>query len=142
MNFKIEWLLDESEKATANSLLGDIRLSDEMHSIVEHSVYLDSWFEALLKAAQLRIDPETDVEIAIAEQPRPLRFWRNSATRLHVMSHGKEIVIDSQDTFRNATQSAAQSFLNRAEALDDAPRNEVLKSIRKLLEQKPMTDGT
>jgi hypothetical protein len=135
MTFNIDWELDESDTVTANSLLGNITLSDGVRLVTEKSVYLDSWLEALLKAAQLNITPSADAAISVAEAPLPLHLFRNE-DKLHiVMTSGREVVADSLDSFRNAVRGASARFLSRASVLEDAPENDTLTSIRTLLEE-------
>jgi hypothetical protein len=135
MTFNIDWELDESDTVSANSLLGNITLSDGVRFVEEKSVYLDSWLEALLKAAQLNITSSADATISVAEAPRPLHLFRND-DKLHIVTtSGREVVADSPDSFRNAVRGASARFLSRTSVLEDAPENDTLRSIRTLLEE-------
>jgi hypothetical protein len=129
MTFNIDWVLDESEEVTANSLLGDIVLSDGRRSVSERSVYLDSWLEALLRGTQLKIPNSGDATVSVPETPRPLRFCKNDGQIHIVTTSGREVIADSLESFRSAARSAAARFLKRTEALEGAPQNIALGSI-------------
>ena len=79
--FEVEWQLDEEEELNLVSLLGQIKVTDGVYSILEPSVYLDSWFAVLLRVAKTVPTDETAIEIP--EHPQKLVVWRDQAGHVH-----------------------------------------------------------
>lgn len=132
MAFNIAWKLDESEGISADSLLGRISLTDGTRSMVQDSVYLDSWMKALVEASQAAEEGSLPVDIDIVEESRPLRILRDLTGGLHVGFGGTEVVADSVQAFANAVQTAAGDFMNRTASIENGGRNKTLEQIRRL----------
>ncbi len=128
--FQIEWQLDEEEELNLVSLLGEITISDGVYSILERSVYLDSWFAALLRVTKAVPTDETAIEIP--EHPQKLVVWRDQADHVHLMFRENEVIAESPAIFREAVIHAAEAFINRATSIPGQPEPQ-LREIQALL---------
>lgn len=133
MTFNIAWDLDESEGLNAESLLGKISMSDGTHAMVEDSVYVDSWIEALTEASRVATQGSTAFDIEIVEESRPLRVQRDQTGGLHVRFAGGEVVAESVEAFTSAVQCAAAAFIKGTTSIEGSNQNEALKKIRRFV---------
>jgi hypothetical protein len=128
--FEVEWQLDEEEELNLVSLLGRIQVTDGVYSILEPSVYLDSWFAVLLRVAKTVPTDETAVEIP--EHPHKLVVWRDQAGHVHLMFRENEVIAESPQIFREAIVRAAEAFLNRTASIPGQPEPQ-LREVQTLL---------
>ena len=131
MVFKIEWNLDEAEELAQESLLGDIRLRDKEHFIEERSVYLDSWFYALIKAAKDFVYTKNEeVRIEIPEESLPLVIHFEPNGRVATSFRGRSVSAESQSEFISELLEASGSFLEKIRVVKDIDQNASVNLIR------------
>jgi len=130
MAFNIAWELDEAEGLNTDSLLGKISLNDGTRSLVEDSIYIDSWIGALTEASRLAGKGGRRFNIDIVEESRPLRVHRDQAGGLHLLFGQGEVIADSVETFTGAVRNAASDFVKRATSIKGSSRNSKLDQIR------------
>jgi hypothetical protein len=130
MAFHIAWKLDKAEGLNADSLLGKISLSDGTHSMVEDSIYVDSWIEALTEASCLATQGATTFDIDIVEESRPFHVRRDEIGGIHLLFGQGEVIADSMESFTGAVRSAAGDFMKRVTSIEGSSRNPTLDQIR------------
>jgi hypothetical protein len=135
MAFNVTWELDESERLSAISLLGKIVLSDGTNSMVEDSIYLDSWILGLVEGSIAVAQGSSAYEIDIIEESRPVRLRTNEAGGLHVSFRDREVIADSVATFSSAVRVAAADFIERTASIEGSGQNEELARIRGLVKK-------
>lgn len=130
MAFNIAWELDEADGLNADSLLGRISLNDGTRSLVEDSIYIDSWIGALTEASRLAGQGSKAFDIDIVEESRPLRVHRDEIGGLHLLFGQGEVIADSVESFTGAVRNAASAFMARARSIEGSSRNSTLDQIR------------
>jgi hypothetical protein len=130
MTFRIEWKLDESDGLVQESLLGDITLRDEKHRIEEHSIYLDSWLNALIRGAEAVGRISGAAKIDIPEEPQPLLIHHGGRGGVTLSFRGKDVRAKSVSELISELRSASESFLEKISELKDIGQNIMVNSIR------------
>jgi hypothetical protein len=127
MSFTVEWALDP-EVINERECLGTIRLSSAHGVIREDSVYLDSWFCALIQAASSDL-PEVSVDIP--EESHRLKVCRHVDGSIEIRFGQQGTIAQSASEFREAVYQAVRQFIHAAAA--ETARPSVLAKLRNLL---------
>jgi hypothetical protein len=133
MTLKIEWSLDESDELAQESLLGDITISDGVHSIEEQSVYLDSWLNALIREIE-RVETIQGIKkIEIAEESQPLTICREADGGIVLCFKEGMARADSARELTSELQRTLELFLQKVRTLKDINQNTLVCSIQDFL---------
>jgi hypothetical protein len=129
MSFTIEWNLDESDGLVQESLLGDLRFKDREHLFEERSVYLDSWFEALVKAAYFIDANNQEIKVEIQEESHPLTIYLKPNGRVAISFRGRSVDAESLSEFISELLSASGLFLKITKIVKDVDQNASIVSL-------------
>ena len=130
MTFRIEWSLDESDGLVQESLLGDITLRDAEHRIEEHSIYLDSWLDALIRGAESVGAISGAAKIDIPEESQPLLVHHGDGGEVTFSFRGEVVRAESVFELISELRSASRLFLEKIRSLKDIEQNALVDSIR------------
>lgn len=134
MSLTIDWELDTEDPVSAESLLGRISLSNNGEIITEDSVYLDSWLEALARAAS---DGSTTAvggtTFEIPEESTPLKIKVRNGI-LIISFRDRHVHADSTDDFQRSVARAARDLLDRTQSIWGAGESDCLKRLSSLIQ--------
>jgi hypothetical protein len=116
--FEITWMFDVEERDAA-SLVGRLVITDGVDSIDEPSVFIDSWFAALIRASKTASEDASEVEIP--EHPQRLVVWCDEKEHVHLAFRNSEVVAESLEGFKHVLKQRAQDFLNEAASIPGKP---------------------
>jgi len=117
MPFKVECELDLTDGFELESLVGRIRLSDGKRSLQEDAVYLDSWLQALGKAAMEMEGGSKETVIDMVEEPQPLVVSRDQFGSVHISFKGREVAVQTPADFRRVVEGATELFVSQVQRL-------------------------
>ncbi len=126
MNIKVA--LDETTGVDSLDPSGEIVITDGRSFISEKHAYLDSWLNALIEGLK-EVESGKTASIDLVEEPYPLIFEPTNGG-IRITYQGTALSLERIKEFREALRSAAQQFLNQAEAAGQAPESELITSIR------------
>ena len=123
LNLDEEYGLDEID------VLGDLKISDGHSTIVVRTTFLDSWLAELINATD-GLSKAGYIDVAVPEEPVPMRIELSTDKRVTLSREGQIVVADSISDFNAALKDAAKSLLDAVGELPRSHQNEILDSIR------------
>ena len=127
--FRIACTFDKGSGVDAMDPFGDIEMTDEHSTIVLRTTYLDSWFEALVRALD-GIQIGAKLTVAIPEEPKPLHIDVGADGKITIQYENEMVCIQGKQAFEAALRQACESFLDRVSGLNEAARNPAITTIR------------
>ena len=123
LNLDEEYGLDEID------VLGDLKISDGHSTIVVRTTFLDSWLAELINATD-GLSKAGYIDVAVPEEPVPMRIELSTDKRVTLSREGQIVVADSISDFNAALKDAAKSLLDAVGELPRSHQNKILDAIR------------